>query len=54
LVVEGDGGGEGEETLQDALSEAREGAGAVALEGEGALAAPEDALDALADRRDRR
>ena len=38
--------------MQDALSEAGEGPGAVALEGERALAAPEDALDALADRRE--
>ena len=29
-----------------------EGSGAVALEGQGPLAAPEDALDALADRRE--
>jgi hypothetical protein len=32
LVVEGDGGGEGEEALEDAFSEAGECAGAVALE----------------------
>src|ERR1700735_4775899 len=52
LVVEGDGCCEGEEALQDALSEAGECSGAVVLEGEGALAGPEDALDALADRRE--
>jgi hypothetical protein len=52
LVVEGDGGGEGEEALQDALPEAREGSGAVSLEGQGSLAAPEDALHALTDRRE--
>src|SRR5271155_4217675 len=52
LVVEGDGGGEAEEALQDALSEAGEGAGAVAFEGEDVLAGPEDRLDALADRRE--
>src|SRR5580704_16082167 len=52
LVVEGDGGGEGEEALQDALAEPGEGAGAVALEGECVFAGPEDALDALADRRE--
>src|SRR5271154_6052764 len=51
-VVEGNGGGEGEQALQDPLPEAREGAGAVALERQGSLAAPEDALDALADRRE--
>src|ERR1022692_4927490 len=48
LVVEGDCGGEGEEALEDALSDAGEGAGAVALEGEDVLAGPEDALDSLA------
>src|SRR5271166_4122621 len=52
LVVEGDGCGECEEALQDALSQAGEGSGAVTLEGEGALAAPEDALDALTDGRE--
>src|SRR5580698_356896 len=52
LVVEGDRGGEAEEALKDSLSEAGEGAGAVVLEGEGSLAAPEDALYALADRRE--
>jgi hypothetical protein len=34
LVVEGDRGGEAEEALKDALSEAGEGSGSVALEGE--------------------
>src|SRR5271165_504266 len=51
LVVECDRGGEGEQALQDALSEALEGSCSVALEGQGALAGPEDRLDALADRR---
>src|ERR1700694_4963969 len=50
LVVEGDGCCEGKEALQDALSDAWEGAGAVALEGEDVFAGPEDALNALADR----
>jgi len=50
LVVEGDGGGEAEEALQDAFSEAGEGARAVAFEGEEVFAGPEDRLDALADR----
>ena len=52
LVVEGDGGGEGAEAGEDAFSEAGEGAGAVAFEGEQVFAGPEDALDALADRRE--
>ena len=52
LVVQGDGGCEGEEALQDALSEAWEGSGAVSFEGEDVLAGPEDALDPLADRRE--
>jgi hypothetical protein len=52
LVVEGDGCGEAEEALEDALAEAGEGAGAVALEGEDVLAGPEDTLDALTDRRE--
>src|ERR1700679_75529 len=50
LVVEGDRGGEGEEALKDALSEAGEGSGSVALEREDVLAGPEDRLDPLADR----
>jgi hypothetical protein len=50
LVVEGDGCCEGEQALEDALSEPWEGACAVALEGEDVLAGPEDALDALAYR----
>src|SRR5215212_1840736 len=49
-VVERDGGGEREEALTEADSEAVEGAGAVAFEAEQVLAGPEDALDALADR----
>src|SRR5580700_6123169 len=44
LVVERDSCGEGQEALQDALSEAGECSGAVALEGEDVLAGPEDAL----------
>src|SRR5579872_3329392 len=51
LVVEDDCCGEAEEALKDAFAEAREGAGAVAFEGEQVFAGPEDALDALADRR---
>jgi hypothetical protein len=43
LVVEGDGCGEGEEALRKALSDAGEGAGVVALEGEDVPAGPEDA-----------
>src|SRR5271168_5380749 len=54
LVVERDGGGEGAETREDAFSEAGEGAGAVAFEGEEVFAGPEDRLDALADRREMR
>src|ERR1700685_378313 len=50
LVVEGDGCCEAEQALQDALAQAGEGPGAVTLEGEGVLAAPEDALDSLAYR----
>src|SRR5579862_1665091 len=52
LVVEGDRGGEAEEALEDAFSQAGKGAGAVAFEGEEVFAGPEDALDALADRRE--
>src|SRR5579872_99074 len=51
LVVEGDCGGEAAEAGEDAFSEAVEGAGAVAFEGQEVFAGPEDALDALADRR---
>ncbi len=47
LVVEADGGGEGAEACEDSFSEAGEGAGAVAFEGEEVFAGPEDALDAL-------
>src|ERR1700676_3034642 len=50
LVVEGDAGGEGEEALEDAFSEAVEGAGAVAFEGEEVFAGPEDRFDPLPDR----
>jgi hypothetical protein len=52
LVVEGEGGGEGEEALQDALSEAGQGSGAVSFEREDVLAGPEDRLDPLADWRE--
>ncbi len=51
LVVECDGGGEADEALQDAFAQAGECAGAVAFEREDVFAGPEDALDALADRR---
>src|SRR5215210_5835393 len=50
VVVERDAGGECEQALADAGSEAVQGAGAVAFEGEEVFAGPEDALDALADR----
>ena len=50
LVVEGDRGGEGEEALRDALSDAGECSCAVALQCQQVLAGPEDRLDALADR----
>src|SRR5215217_945286 len=50
VVVERDAGGECEQALADAGSEAVEAAGAVAFEGEEVFAGPEDALDALADR----
>jgi hypothetical protein len=48
LVVQRDGCCEAEQALKDALPEAGECSGAVALEGKGVLAGPEDALDALA------
>jgi hypothetical protein len=51
-VVEGDGGGEREESAGQAGSEAVQGAGAVALEGEDVLGGPVDRLDSLADRRE--
>src|SRR5436309_4598228 len=51
LMVESDCGGQAEKPLQDALAQASECAGAVALEGENVLADPEDRLDPLADRR---
>src|SRR5258708_2032432 len=50
LVVEGDAGGEGEETLEDAFSEAVEGTGAVAFEREEVFAGREDRFDPLTDR----
>src|SRR5918999_837669 len=51
LVVEGDAGGEGEQALADPCSQPVQGAGAVAFEAEQVFERPEDALDALADRR---
>jgi hypothetical protein len=52
LVVEGDAGGEGAEACEDAFSETGQGAGAVAFQRQEVFAGPEDALDALADRRE--
>jgi hypothetical protein len=52
LVVEADNGGEGEEGLQDALSEGGERSRSMAFERQAVVAGPEDALDALADRRE--
>src|SRR5271154_1872337 len=49
LVVESDGGCEGEEALEGASSEPLEGAGAVAFEGEEVFAGPEDRFDPLPD-----
>src|ERR687890_751187 len=54
LVVEGDGGGQAAEALQDAFAQAGQGAGAVAFEGEQVFAGPEDRLDPLAQRRQMR
>src|SRR3954447_14162659 len=51
VVVERDAGGEGEQALTDACSEAVQGAGAVAFEAEQVFEGPEDAFDPLADRR---
>src|SRR5579859_2730200 len=51
LMVEDDAGGEAEEALKNAFSEALDGAGAVALECEELFAGPEDRFDPLADRR---
>ena len=48
-MVEADAGGEAAEPLQDALTQAGQGARPVALQGERALEAPEDRLDALTD-----
>ena len=50
VVVERDGGCEGEEACGDACFEPVETAGAVAFEGEDVFAGLEDRLDALADR----
>src|ERR1019366_332076 len=52
LVVERDACGETAEAGDDTFAQAVEGAGAVAFEGEEVFAGPEDALDALADRRE--
>jgi len=52
LVVEGDGGGEGEKAAGDAGAQAVQGACAVAFEGEDVFGCPEEAFDALADRRE--
>src|SRR5215216_5294747 len=49
-VVERDRGGQREEALAEADSEAVQGAGAVAFEAEEVFAGPEDRLDALTDR----
>src|SRR5437762_607079 len=51
-VVEADRCGEREEPCADAGSEAVQGAGAVAFEGEQVFAGLEDRLDPLADRRE--
>ena len=51
LVVEGDAGAEAEDAREDALLDAGQRAGAVALEREQVFASPEDRLDPLADRR---
>jgi hypothetical protein len=48
LVVEADAGGEAQNALQDALVDARKGAGTVAFESEQVVAGPKDRLDALA------
>src|SRR3954465_15219803 len=50
VMVEGDAGGEREQALAEAGSEAVQGAGAVAFEAEQVFEGPEDALDPLADR----
>src|SRR5215210_4972541 len=50
LVVERDAGGECQEALADAGSEAVQGAGAVAFEGQEVFERPEDRLDALSNR----
>jgi hypothetical protein len=52
LVVGRDGCGECEKAAGDAGSEAVQGAGAVAFEGQDVFGGPVDALDALADRRE--
>ncbi len=50
LVVEADGGGEGEEAGGDPCSEVVWGVGAVAFEGQEVFAGEEDRLDPLPDR----
>jgi hypothetical protein len=52
LVVEGNGGGEREESADQAGSEAVQGACPVAFEGEDVLGGPVDRFDSLADRRE--
>ena len=51
FVVEGAGGCQAAEAGEDSFSEAGQGAGAVAFEGQEVFAGPEDAFDALADGR---
>src|SRR5450759_97822 len=48
-VIDADAGREAEEAREEALTQPGHGARPVALQGEQALAAPEDRLDALAD-----
>jgi len=50
LVVEANAGSQAQKTLQDALLDARKGAGAMAFEGEQVLASPKDRFDALTNR----
>ena len=48
-VIDADAGREAEEAREDTLTQPSDGARPVALQGEPALAAPEDRLDALAN-----
>src|SRR4051794_35733084 len=52
VVVQPDAGGQGEELGGDAGADAVHGAGVVAFESEAVFQRPEDALDALTDRRE--